>query len=100
MKKPEENASRGTWTDPEGKTVPQDRTDGGMMLSTLVKYVWIGNANRNVQNLAKRIAELAPDGSGCRFRTAPGAYDAIRTGKAYSLSISDDRTITATPGKA
>lgn len=99
-KKTEQSASRGTWQDPEGKTVPQDRTDGGMRLNTLAKYVWIGNANRNVQNLTRRIAELAPDSYGWRFRTAPGAYEAIRTGKAYSLSVSDDKTITATPGKA
>lgn len=99
-KKTEQSASRGTWQDPEGKTVPQDRIDGGMRLNTLAKYVWIGNTNRNVQNLARRIAELAPDSYGWMFRTAPGAYEAIRTGKAYSLSVSDDKTITATPGKA
>ncbi len=99
-KKTEQNASRGAWQDPEGNTVPQERTDGGMRLSSLVKYVWIGNTNRNVLNLVGRITKLTPDLGECRFRTAPGAYEAIRTGKAYSLSISDDKTITATPGKA
>lgn len=32
-KKTEQNASRGAWQDPEGKTVPQDRTDGGMRVT-------------------------------------------------------------------
>ena len=99
-KKTKQNTSwRDTWEDPEGNTVPQDRTDNGMHLSTFIKFVWTGNANQNVQRLVSSINKLAPDPIGYGFRTAKGAYDAIRAGEPYLLSISDDKIITVTPKK-